>query len=651
MSAILSIGTHALQANQAALQTAGNNIANVNTAGYSRQGVVLNNVAGQFSGSGYYGKGVEVTTVQRMHSEFLTRQAALSSSVSAADTQRLSQLTQLEDIFQGGANGLGASVSDMLNAFSDVAGTPTDLSARTVVLSSADEMASRFRAASTRMDDLKLGVTGQLTDAVSAVNSLLTNIASANQAIARSQGSGHTPNDLLDQRDQLISNLNQYIQTSSIAASDGSVGIFVAGSQPLVLGTTVSPLRLGGDSFGDPAKTKLTVQRGTTSVTLEEATLGGGKMAGLLRFQNSDLADAEKLLGRMAQAIGTAVNEQHQLGLDLNGNAGGNLFQLSMLPNGLAHSANTGSATLSVAMQTAPPSGSTALAASNYEIQFTSASAGTLTRLSDGQGVAFAASPISIDGLNISVGAGALAGDRFLITPFSDASSGIKASFLSPAALAVASPVVARAGSAAVSNQGTLAVASLAIRSVPAPAPVTLTFTTASTFTRSDTGATSYAYTPGKAIEYAPLSPSTSAWSLTLSGAGVGTSASYAGDTFTIGAATLVQPSADPRLNSGNAEAMMSLRDVAMFDSAALTDGYASVMSAIGTRVQGATTAAQVSTSIATSVEKERSSVAGVNLDEEAANLLQYQQAYQASAKMLQTAQTIFDTLLQTVGR
>ena len=132
MSGLLDIGTRALRANQAAIQTAGNNIANVNTPAYSRQSVVLQNVAGQFSGSGYYGKGVEVLTVQRNHSEFLTRQAAQSSSISAADTTRMNQLKQLEDIFQGGPAGIGASVSDMLNSFSDVASAPTDLTARTV---------------------------------------------------------------------------------------------------------------------------------------------------------------------------------------------------------------------------------------------------------------------------------------------------------------------------------------------------------------------------------------------------------------------------------------------------------------------------------------------------------------------------------------
>jgi len=194
----------------------------------------------------------------------------------------------------------------------------------------------------------------------------------------------------------------------------------------------------------------------------------------------------------------------------------------------------------------------------------------------------------------------------------------------------------------------------LLTRSVPAPAAITLNFTTASTYTRSDDPAlalvppgvpVSYAYTPGQAIEYATTLPATTGWSLTLKGA------AKAGDTFVAGSFGTVQPNADPKLDAGNARTLADLRDVAMFDGALLTDGYAGLMAEVGVTVQGATYAADVSTSIAANIEKDRASVAGVNLDEEAAKLLQYQQAYQASGKMLQIAQSIFESLLQNLGR
>ena len=644
MSGIFNIGVRSLQANQAALQTTGNNIANVNTPGYSRQSVVVQTVQGQYTGGGYIGAGVDISTVQRQHSEFLTRQSALSSSVAASDTERLAQLKQLEDVFQGGDAGLGSAISDMMNAFSDVANAPSDLSARAVVLTRVDEATARIRTAESRMADLRRGVGSELASAVASVNSLAVRIAKVNQEIARTNGSGQAPNDLLDQRDQLIKDLNGYVQTSSVAADDGTVSIFLACSQPLVLGTNVRPVALGTDTFGDPSKVKLTLTQGSNTTVLEEATLGGGKLAGLLRFQNSDLQDAGQLLGRLALAIGTAVNAQHRLGLDLKGAAGGDLIQMGPIPDGLPASSNSGNATVAVAVQTIPSSGASSLLASDYQINFTGSSAGSVTRLSDGLVTEFSTTPIKIDGLDLTITGTAAQGDSFLLKPFSAVAATIATAFASPGALAISSPVAARAGS---SNLGTLSLASLVTRSVPAPTAVTLTFTAPGTYTRSDTGATTYPYTAGQAIDYNPatLSTSASGWSLTLKGAAV------AGDTFVVGSNASVQPNADPRLNAGNALSLMALRDAALFDGSAMTDGYAGLMAQVGVMVQGASYAADVSQSIANNVEQDRSSVAGVNLDEEAAKLLQYQQAYQASAKMLQIAQGVFDALLQSLGR
>lgn len=651
VTGIFNIGVRALQTNQAVLQTIGNNIANVNTPGYSRQSAVQQTVLGQFTGGGYIGGGVGLATIERAHNEFLTRQSALSGSVAAGDAQRLLQLKRLEDIFQGGDKGLGAAVSDMLNAFSNVASAPTDLSARAVVLNRTDETAARFRSMAGQIDDLKRGVGAELRAAVSAVNSLAERIAQVNREVARASGSGQEPNDLLDQRDQLLKDLGTYVQTSLLEDENGVVSVFVAGSRPLLVGSTVRQFGLSADAFNDPNQTKLSSLDNGANTVLEEATLGGGRIAALLRFQNTDLAEAGQLLGRMALAIGTAMNAQHRLGLDLNGNPGGDLFGLPPIPDALANRANTGNAGLQVALQTSPSSGVAALAVSNYQINFTGAAAGSITRLSDGQVSSFTSLPIQLDGLVLTASGTAQAGDSFLITPFSGIASSIAGAFSSPAALAMSSPVAARAGS---SNTGTLAVDKLAARSVPVPAAITLNFTTASSYTRSDDPALAltppgvplnYTYTPGQAIEYATVLPATTGWSLTLKGA------AKAGDSLVVGSNASVQPNADPRLNGGNAKSLLALRDAALFDGSALTDGYAEAMAQVGVMVQSASFAADVSQAIATSVEQDRSGAAGVNLDEEAAKLLQYQQAYQASAKMLQIAQGVFDALMQSLGR
>lgn len=643
MSGLLSVGTRALQANQVMLQTAGNNIANVNTPGYSRQSAVLQTTTGQFTGGGYIGKGVDIQTIQRNFSAFLTRQSALASATGAADSSRADKLKQLEGLFPGGTAGLGATINDMLNAFSDVANAPTDLTARTVALTRVDEAAKRMRSASQNLDDLQSGVAQELGQKVSNINSLAQSIAEINDKIARTQGSGQPPNDLLDQRDQLVRDLNQYVQTSSITASDGTVGIFLAGSQALVLGSTVSPVSIVKDDFGDPLKSKLAISRGGQVITLDENALGGGEVAGLLRFQNNDLVEGRNLLGRLTLAISTSMNNQHQLGLDLDGNAGGNLFTPTVFGAGniLKPSApatlNTGTASLALSI-----SDVTQFVASDYEMNFTSATAGTMTRRSDGVVTAFTSVPVTIDGLNLSIPSGsANPGDRFLLKPFSTTASNISAEFSAPRALAVASPV---AGSLGTGNTGSMQLSSLLARSNPvALTPVVLTFTGANSYTRSDeipANATTFTYTSGQVIEgTTPATNPLSQWSLTLQGV------PKAGDTFTV----QQQPAAFRNLNAGNASAMTGLRDVAMFDGSALSDGYASLISQIGIRTQSANYSAEVSSSIAANLERDRTGVSGVNLDEEAAKLLQYQQAYQASAKMMQIAQGIFDTLIQTL--
>lgn len=648
---ILNIGAQALQANQIALQTIGNNIANANTAGYSRQSAVMQTVQGQYTGSGYIGKGVEVATIQRNYDAFLTRASNLASSTSASDTTRSNYLAQLSTIFQGGTSGIGQSINDMLNSFSDVASTPTDITARTVALTQVSETSRRITAASQNLDDLQTGITQSVSEQISAVNSLATQIAAVNGKISMAQGSGQPPNDLLDQRDKLISDLNQYVQTTSVTASDGSVGVFIGGSQALVLGSQAASLSAVKNEYGDQNQSKIAINRSGTIVSMDENALGGGSLSGLLRFQNTDLVEGRNLLGRLTTAVTTSMNDQHKLGLDLNGNAGGNLFTPVSVDNVLQPVApatlNTGTAVPHLAI-----SDVTQFAASDYKVNVISPTQVTITRLSDGVSVPVdpanptathvfdptdASTPITFDGLTLTNLAGANTGDSFYLKPFSTAASNLSAEFSTPSALAVASPVVGQMGT---NNTGSLQLSTLAAGvNPPANVPVTISFTSATSYTRSDTAGT-FTYASGQPIQGGGTP---NAWTLTLQGSPM------AGDTFSVRDIKDPTLNLDLTLNGGNATNMMNLRDVATFDGAAMSDGYAGMISQIGIRAQSATYSAQVSSNIATTAESNRTAVSGVNLDEEAAKLLQYQQAYQASAKMIQIAETIFTTLIQTM--
>lgn len=651
---LLNVGSRALLANQAALQTAGHNIANVSTPGYSRQTVVLQTVQGQFTGGGYIGKGVDVQTIQRNHSELLTRQSTAASAVDAGDTVRMDRLRQLQEVFSGGASGIGASINDMMNALSDVVSAPTDLTARSVALTRMDETAARMRDASQRLDEIGYTVAEQLKGSMVAVNSLAKNIAGINEQIARAKGNGQPANDLLDQRDQLIRELNQHIQTSQVAADDGTVSVFVAGSQPLVLGNQAATLSIDDPiDFGAGSGKKVLsflAPGSSTKVELNESMLGGGQVAGLLRFQNNDLAEGRNLLGRMAIAISESMNTQNRLGLTLNGQPGENLFAPISLGNATPSNFNTSTATMALTV-TDP----TALQASSYTISFTAGDAGSVTRHSDGKVFNFdgsalppvaVASVFSAQGLGVTLSGAVNAGDQFVINSLQGAAAELQALQYSPTDLAAANPVNAAMGA---TNGGSLQLASLkATGPITQPAtgsPVTIAFTAGSPATYSATvpGPPVATIATGNYVSGEKIA--INGWEIALQGA------PKSGDTVTVGNATDSQYGDWYKRDTGNASALMALRDVPMFDNATLADGFASAMAQVGTRTQSAQFAAELSSSIAANLERDRTAVSGVNLDEEAARLIQYQQAYQASAKMIQIAQNIFDTLIQGLGR
>ncbi|MDR3004350.1 MAG: flagellar hook-associated protein FlgK [Acidovorax sp.] len=657
---LMNVGVSALTANQAALQTIGHNIANVNTKGYSRQTVALETVAGQNRGSGYIGNGVSVATVMRNYSDLLNKQSNAANAASAADAARSQSLTQMQDVFSGGDSSLGSAVSNMMNAFADLQTSPSDASARNVVLARMSELASRFRSSSAALEEQDYTTKLQITNDVTQVNSLAVQVATFNTQISRAIASGHSPNDLLDQRDQVIREINQYVKTTQVEADDGSLNLFVGGSQPLVLGSTSGQLSVS-EATDYPGSGKLALyfsQPGGEKVELSASMVAGGEVAGLLKFNNEDLAEARNLMGRMALAIGTELNKQNKLGLTLSGEHGSDLFYL---PTSMPGYSNIPGYDLGAPSASVSFSDTRALVASDYKIIFgANHPADTkIVRLSDGKtrtlgdptlnynlDTATGASTFTVDGLTFSLNATANSGaegQSILFKPFSSAASDIKALVYTPADLAVANPV-----SAAINqdNKGTLQLSQLKAVGAGVPAlgtPVTLTFSVdaAGNITYDYNGNTNgpLPFQSGKPITI-------DGWQITLSG------------TPKTGDKVEVSNSLDPALgdsykrNAGNATAFLDLRDAKIFDGGtALTDGFSSAMALVGTRTQSAQYAAELSASVAASLEGDRTTVSGVNLDEEAARLMQFQQAYQASAKVIQTAQSLFDSVLNAVNR
>jgi len=653
MSTILmGLGVKAMTASYAALQTTGHNIANASVVGYSRQQVNLETSAGMMTSRGFYGRGVEVGSITRAHDVFLTREATATKSVAAMDATRLQHLQELENVFKPGEMGLGHASSELMAALSDMSSRPSDLATRQVVLARAGDLAGRFNEASTAMDDSQLRVTAELGSAVSQINGLLSGVAQSNLRIAMAQGAQQTPNDLLDARDRMIADLAQLVQVTRIDAEDGSVGLFTADGQRLVLGTDAVKLKLLPHE-SDPQRSSVGFNDYGISRKMNEATLGGGKLTGLLRYQNDDLVVGRNLIGRLAASLAGAINEQQMFGLNLQAPVG-QVPSQALFATGATRALGFGTNARdafgafvgSVALTITDPA---ALEATSYELREDPSAPGNwqLTRLMDGR-VTNVADGDTVDGFRIDFGVpGPQPDDQFLLEPVTRAASGLQRLLNDPRDLAAALPLLATKGSA---NTGTVAVASLQMITTPLPvagATAQITFT-------DDIGNYSWdlvdagnavlasgsgTWTPGQPVPTPPTD--INGFSLLLEGV------PRTGDTLRVAPT----PAGSVATNNGNALLLLSLRDAAIVGGRSPTDAWALALSEIGVRTQGGQMSAEISGAVATSAESNRSANGGVNLDEEAAALIQYQQSYQAAAKVLQVAQALFDTLLQATGR
>jgi flagellar hook-associated protein 1 FlgK len=651
-SALLGIGTRAMFANYAALQATGNNIANANTEGYSRQQVVLETAKGQFTGAGFFGKGVNVSSVIRSYNSFLTTQASATKATAAGDAARAEQLKQVEAVFGTGKSGVGYSAGELLNAFVDVANQPADSSARQVVIARAKELADKFAAAGEQLQSLQTGITQDIKSSVDTVNSLAQQVGKLNEQIQALNGTGQPPNDLLDKRDNLISQISGFVGVTTIKADNGSIGVFVGGGQALVLGANANKLTTVADPY-DPSKVQLGIDVGSgLSSMIPQDALSDGSISGMLRFQNDDLVDARNLLGQMAAAISGAVNQQQSLGLDMGKPAGpGSPLYAVGAPRSLPAASNAGDAAFGVTL-----TDTTQVQASDYELQFDGTNY-SLTRLSDNTaavGSPFSAAQmatgVTVDGMTIQMTAGtSVAGDRTLLQPVGNAAKDMRAVLSDPNGIAAASPVTA---TFTATNKGTATLGSLAAVSTA----LDRTLTANVSFT-SDTGDYSWELLDSTGAQ---VSTGTGTWTagspIALNGFELKLNGvPKSGDTLS------VKPTTSTEANNGNALAFVGIgtKNIVGGSTAAngsvtpgktITDAYASALSDIGVRVQSAQTAASISDSAASQAESARANKAGVNLDEEAAKLIQYQQSYQAAAKMLQVAQQVFDTLLQTAA-
>ncbi len=722
-SSVFSIGLTGLKAANLGLATAGHNIANVNTAGYSRQAIQQSAPYPSMTGSGFVGMGVQVDTITRSYDQFLTKQVQTTQAKTSYYDSYLSHVEQIDNLVADSSAGVSPAIEDYFSAIQNVATNPSNLPARQSMLSSAQTLINRFQSVNQQLADQRTSLNGEITNAVGSINSFAKQIADINQQIVLSRGSGQAPNDLLDQRDQMVKELNTMVKASTIEQSDGSINVFIGNGQSLVVGAET--FSLGAvPSPSDPQSVTVAYQQNGDTIYLPESSLGGGALGGLLDFRTSSLNLAQNSLGRVALGLTEMLNAQQRAGMDLNGNMGEDLFSynrqgsldislsgatisvassgsaipasdFSLAYNGtdyvLTRLSDKSSQTITAVQMTAGytalgvtlqntagvPAGSATtswsfppdighiapnslntgnasldgyisdvsqLEASDYELGYDGNNY-VLTRLSDGNKTSSATMPVTVDGLTLDLTGGAMqAGDRFSIQPYQSFINSLSVRITDSREVAAAAPIKMTSGSG---NTGS---AKLTQPAVDTPAtttttaatntalknPVNLAFTSASSFTVTDTVTgvtTAQAYTAGMTL-------SVNGWSLTMTGQPA------SGDTFAIG------PNTAGTADGSNALKLAALQTTKLLSgkSATFEQSYSQMVAAVGTQTNEVSIMADAQASMLAQAETARDSVSGVNLDEEAASLLRYQQAYTAASKLIQIAQQAFEEIANIGG-
>ena len=628
MTDILNTGKSALFAFQRALSTTSNNIANVDTEGYSRQRVDLEAVSGDRLNYIDVGRGVRIANIERIHDRFATAQVNnATSNFAQQDTHHL-MASRIDNLMADPALSISPAVSDFFNALQDANNDPSSTAYRTVVLDSAEKLAQRFQTMQRQLDATQTEVNDRTRDAISEVDSLAKNIADINHRIITVSGSTtvRTSNELKDQRDQLIKELSSYIDVETVEQDNGALNVFIGKGISLVVDGGAQELTAVKDDIY-PDRLKIEIGNDTLKQNISPR-LQGGEIGGLNEFSLTTLHPAMNEIGRLAVVMSDQLNQQHGRGLDLNGDPGEALFSQ---PQAQAFSSdrNAGSGSISASIEDA-----TLVKASDYFLRFDGTNM-TVTRTSDGV-ESSGPLPLSLDGLTINMAGSPVAGDTFVLSPTGRASGSFVSQLTDPDKLALGGRL---STSSQIGNLGESRISEATVldhNAVSLTDPVDLVFTTDATFDVIDvnSGATllaGVAYTEGTELQI-------NGWQVSLNGQ------AQAGDSHR------VEPNTQGRGNNSNGLGLNDLQlALTVEGNSTFNDAYGALVSRVGASTRTAETRSSAFQSLLDSAIDRQQSAQGVNLDEEAVNLTRYQQAYQASAKIIATADTLFQSILGAV--
>jgi len=649
-SNLLSIGKSGLLAAQVGLSTTGHNITNVNVAGYNRQTVEQQTANANFAGYGYVGTGTEVSQIKRQYDSFMSTQVNAAQSTTSSLNAYYTQISQIDNLLADSTAGLSPSLQDFFKGVQDFSSNPSSVSSRQALLSSASSLTARFQSLSGRLSEIGSGVDSQITSNVAVINTYAKQIAELNVSISQLTVDPQTqPNDLLDQRDQLVNELNKYVKTTAQPGSNNTITLSIGSGQPLVVANRSFELA-ATPSLTDPNRVEVGYVTGKNVSILPESSLTGGSLGGLLEFRSGTLDRVQNSLGKVAAAMATTFNDQHKLGQDLNGDMGGDFFKIPDPVIG-ASRLNSASSTTVLSAKISDP---TALTASDYSLKYDGNNY-VVTRESDGARTVInpypQTTPQTIDGVDFSISGTAAEGDNYVIKPTANVAAGLGVLITDRNKLAAAAPITT---SAPVSNTGSGKLSAGTVDKTYLEAgnalttPVTLTYDKASNALSG--------FPAGKAVTVKGLDGNSTTYP-----AGTASIPYKEGDNFSFGGVSVsmtgvpangdtysIAPNTGGVGDNRNAAALAALQTTNILDGGKATfqGSYAETVSFVGNKTREVQVSGLASQALLEQTTSQQQAVSGVNLDEEAANLLRYQQAYQACGKVMQIASTLFDVVI-----
>ncbi len=630
-SGMLGVGISGLLAYQRSLQTVSHNIANANTEGYSRQRVDLGTQLPNRVGTSFIGNGVTITGVTRVYDSFLTDQVrTYTSSYNQSDIYA-QQSSMIDELLADPQVGLMPTMEGFFSAVQSVSNDPSSIPARQALVTQAETMVDRFKYLDRRYEDIRSQVNQQVSGTVAEINGFAKAIGDINREIVLSPG-GSPPNDLLDSRDILLNKLSERVSVTTLMQDNGAIDVFIGKGQTLVLNFDANKLATTQNKY-DISQLEISIDNGFGGKLEISDYVSGGKLGGLLDFRKNVLAPAQNSLGTLAIGLSETFNAQHKLGQDLNGVLGTDFFKtspLQVLPG--KGSPSTVAATLVDAKQ---------LTNDDYIVRFDGGNNYTMIRSSDKQVFAIntgGASPYTtatMDGFNLTISAGAAMGDSYLIRPGKTGASLIDLNITNAREVAAGTPIQAQKS---IGNLGTGAISAGNVTNtatLPLGAGgITLTYNAGNIMVSGATPA-SVPYVNGSKIL---LNDSGDGTGIELSISGIPTN----GDLFTIG--DNINGVGDNR----NALLLGKLQTQRMLGggNASYDEFYGGMVAEVGIKTNQARVTNESQLRLKDQAVNARDALSGVNLDEEAANLVKFQQAYQAASQIIVATNTMFQSLL-----